>query len=106
MSHSIWVSVSKMDLYIVKFTHRTHSKCELNNHDKRLPTVVLTAECVCVWVQVTQEDEVRSQWITEQPLKETIRGCQGEERGEARLIKNECVYWIAVMAADWWAVGY
>lgn len=86
------VFVLPMVLYAVKFSHHTHSKCRANNHDKTLATIVLTVECVCVWVQVTQEDEVRSQWITEQPLKETIRGRQREERGEARLMKYECVY--------------
>lgn len=89
----------KVVLFTVKFTHRRLSECMPNYNEKRLPTIVLTAQCVSVWVQVTQEDEVRSQWITEQPLEETIRGRQGEERGEARLMKYECVYWMAVMTA-------
>lgn len=50
----VGVFVLTVVLYTVKFNCHRLSKCMLSNHEKRLPTIVLTAECVCVWVQVTQ----------------------------------------------------
>lgn len=55
--------------------------------------------------EVTQEDEVRPQWIIEQPLKETIRGRRREERGQINEIwmclLNSCHGGLLIQDEGW-----
>lgn len=55
------------------------SKTKLNIHERKRPTSVLGAEGLPVWVQVEQQDEVKSPWITEQVDNE--RPWWGRTRG-------------------------
>lgn len=72
-------------VYNVKFY--CHSFSQPNGCEKTLFTIAPTLKCICVCV-CRQHSRMRKG----QPLEGTMRGCQGEERGEARLMKYECVY--------------
>lgn len=72
-----------------------------NNHEKRLPPIVLRAECGSVGAGDTAGRGKVSvdYWTTS---KGDNKRPSRAEREEARLMKYECVYWAAVMAACWW----
>ena len=83
--HTVRGRIQIVVLYTVKFSHHTHGKSVKNSSEKTLTTMVHKAKWE--WVFVAQQHKVRSQWITEQLLEDTIRGHQGDERGEARPMK-------------------